>query len=184
MSHHTTCPDCFYTRKDTDVAPEWQCPSCQKAYAKTGGSLQAHVPNGYVTSLNSPRESSVMKWLCITGIIVVASFFLWPAQPESRLYGVRNQVKDRFTSFGSVVGLSSSSEDDRQTIANKMAELQAYEAALQKVENDIATARANVGTCSITGQPNQFILNKDPRPEVQARIDTLKEEIRVLEKKM
>ncbi len=31
------CPKCSYARKETDEAPEWQCPSCQVAYNKVGG---------------------------------------------------------------------------------------------------------------------------------------------------
>ena len=31
-----TCPKCAYTRKATDTAPVWQCPSCGIAYAKFG----------------------------------------------------------------------------------------------------------------------------------------------------
>lgn len=28
------CPKCSYERQPTDIAPDWQCPSCQVAYAK------------------------------------------------------------------------------------------------------------------------------------------------------
>ncbi len=28
------CPNCGYVRKPEDLAPEWQCPACQVAYAK------------------------------------------------------------------------------------------------------------------------------------------------------
>ena len=31
----TVCPACGYQRKSTDQAPDWQCPSCGKAYVKT-----------------------------------------------------------------------------------------------------------------------------------------------------
>jgi hypothetical protein len=184
MSQIKTCPDCHYTRKDTDIAPEWQCPMCQKAYAKIGGAQQTYMPNAGMPPARSSRESSPVKWLCITVIAVLASFFLWPAQPESRLYVFRSRLTDQFKSIGSVVGLSSASEEARQAIGNKKAELKAYEEALLKVDAEIANARANVGTCPITGQPNGFILNQDPRPEVQAKIDQLKEEIMELEKKL
>ena len=33
------CPKCGYERRLTDSAPEWQCPSCQVAYAKAAQSL-------------------------------------------------------------------------------------------------------------------------------------------------
>ena len=75
------------------------------------------------------------------------------------------------------------SQNNQEFLTNKREELKAYEDGLQKVEADIARNKANVGTCSITGQPNQFILNQDPRPELQAKIDKIKEEIRLLENK-
>jgi peptidoglycan hydrolase CwlO-like protein len=124
-----------------------------------------------------------MKWVGTTFLAVLASFFLWPAQPESRLYAFRSQLTDQFKSIRNAVGVSAVNGEDKQAIANKMAELNAYEDALQKVEADIANAQANVGTCSITGQPNEFRLTQDPRPEIQAKIDQLKEEIKLLEKK-
>jgi hypothetical protein len=49
------CPKCGYVRLATDVAPEWQCPSCRVAYVKarvsTGesvaaGSARAPAPVG------------------------------------------------------------------------------------------------------------------------------------------
>jgi hypothetical protein len=184
MSQNNTCPACLYTRKDTDIAPEWQCPNCQRAYSKTSAATQYNLPNSFSSSTQSSyRESNPAKWLSIAVVAVLASFFLWPVQPESRLYVFRSQLTNQFKSIGSTVGLTSSNEEAKQAIENKMAELKAYEDALLKVEADIVNARANVGTCSITGQPNQFILNQDPRPEIQTKIDQLKEEIRLLEKK-
>jgi len=35
------CPKCGYQRLPTDIAPEWQCPSCKVAYVKA---LQAKSP--------------------------------------------------------------------------------------------------------------------------------------------
>jgi predicted RNA-binding Zn-ribbon protein involved in translation (DUF1610 family) len=35
MSMGTICEACGYQRKPTDQAPDWQCPSCGKAYVKT-----------------------------------------------------------------------------------------------------------------------------------------------------
>jgi hypothetical protein len=85
------------------------------------------------------------------------------------------------TSVLPALGLSS--QGNKELIANKKAELQAYEDGLQKIEEQIAHDRASVGTCSITGQPNQYILNQDPRPELQIKIEQLKEELRKLEGK-
>ena len=123
-----------------------------------------------------------MKWLCIAFITALAAFFIWPAQPESRLYAVRSQIADQCRSFPKSAGLpSKSAQENTELLACKREELKAYEDVLQQVEADIARAQAEVGTCPITGQPNKFILNQDPRPELQTKIDKLKEEIRPLE---
>lgn len=45
------CPKCAYVRVATDVAPEWQCPSCQVAYVK------ASVPTGESVAAGSARNS-------------------------------------------------------------------------------------------------------------------------------
>lgn len=45
------CPKCGYLRLVTDVAPEWQCPSCQVAYVKAG------VPAGESAAAGSAPES-------------------------------------------------------------------------------------------------------------------------------
>lgn len=34
MSAGTRCPKCGYVRKEQEMVPDWQCPSCQVAYAK------------------------------------------------------------------------------------------------------------------------------------------------------
>jgi cell division protein FtsB len=84
----------------------------------------------------------------------------------------------------SSVGASLRSEKDNlELITSKKAELKAYEDGLQQTEADIAKMKSEVGTCPITGQPNQFSLKEDPRPELQAKIEKLKAEIKQLEKK-
>ena len=47
------CPKCSYVRLATDVAPAWQCPSCQVAYAKVGVPTGTSVAAG--SAPNSPR---------------------------------------------------------------------------------------------------------------------------------
>ena len=47
------CPKCGYVRLATDVAPEWQCPSCQVAYVKAGVPTGESVAAGSASS--SPR---------------------------------------------------------------------------------------------------------------------------------
>ena len=80
-----------------------------------------------------------------------------------------------------ISSIGMSAESKSQMIGSKKAELQAYEEALRQVDAQIEHDRANVGICPQTGQPNQYILNHDPRPEVREKIDKLKEEIRQLE---
>jgi hypothetical protein len=74
-------------------------------------------------------------------------------------------------------------QDTNELLSHKHEELNAYENALQQVEAQIAHDRANVGTCPITGQPNQYILKQDPRPELQKKIEAIQEELRRLETK-
>jgi glutaredoxin len=52
------CPSCGYVRKAEDLAPEWQCPSCQIVYEKaTQGARYAHVVRNS-TSQAVARQSS------------------------------------------------------------------------------------------------------------------------------
>lgn len=37
MAFSEPCPNCLYKRKQTDTAPDWQCPACGVAYAKAMG---------------------------------------------------------------------------------------------------------------------------------------------------
>jgi glutaredoxin len=46
------CPKCGYVRKSEEIAPEWQCPSCQVVYAK------ASVCNGYEDSMTFPKNTA------------------------------------------------------------------------------------------------------------------------------
>jgi parvulin-like peptidyl-prolyl isomerase len=125
-----------------------------------------------------------MKWLFIALIAALAAFFLWPAQPGSQFHAVRVRISDQSGSIQKSAGLSAKSEEDKNELLTcKKAELKAYEDAIQQVDADIARMQSEVGTCPITGQPNQFILNQDPRPELRTKIDKIKEEIRQLENK-
>src|SRR5688572_28893302 len=44
------CPKCAYVRKESDTAPDWQCPKCEIVYAKFG---QAPPPPA---SASAPRR--------------------------------------------------------------------------------------------------------------------------------
>ncbi|ACD96265.1 hypothetical protein [Trichlorobacter lovleyi] len=165
------CPNCGYIRKPDDLCPEWQCPSCQMAYNKIAqrniypdAARETIRSNLIITSNNQP---SILKAIVIA---VLVCCFLY--------IGYSIAINPSFLN-----NLAISTQDTREQIENKKVELQAYEDALQKIEADIANARANVGICPITGQPNQFNLTQDPRPELQSKIEKLRQEIRHLENK-
>jgi len=166
------CPNCGYVRKAEDIAPEWQCPSCQVVYEKvTHGTSYAHV-------VRNSMPKSVSK--SSNGFQFSFSTILMVALLSSVLYFGYSIAKDP----SAISSIAFSAESKSQLINNKKAELRAYEEALQRVEEQIAHDRANVGICPITKQPNQYILTQDPRPEVQVKIDQLKEDIRKLEGKL
>jgi ssDNA-binding Zn-finger/Zn-ribbon topoisomerase 1 len=47
VTNYKICPACNYVRQPTDIAPEWECPKCQKSYNKVG-------------RLETPKESFLM----------------------------------------------------------------------------------------------------------------------------
>ena len=58
------CPHCNYARQADDHAPDWQCPSCEKAYAKAGSSLSPESLRQYGPA--TPERSGGMgKWLLV-----------------------------------------------------------------------------------------------------------------------
>ena len=61
----TICPHCRAVRSESAQAPDWQCPSCGKAYAKVGGNVAAARTLG--------------TWL----LLILASLFLVPATQAS-----------------------------------------------------------------------------------------------------
>lgn len=52
------CSQCGYVRLPTDVAPEWQCPSCQVAYVKAGVAPGKPFAAGSATSSPGLPESA------------------------------------------------------------------------------------------------------------------------------
>lgn len=164
------CPGCGYVRKQEDMAPEWQCPACQVVYEKAAQQYTQNyaarnsLPSGVTQQAGGGIGFKALFMMALLGCVLYFGYSF--ATGASAL---------------SSIGLSA--QGNQELIANKKAELKAYEDGLQRVEEQIAHDRASVGTCSITGQPNQYILNQDPRPELQTKIDQLKEEIRKLERK-
>ena len=67
------CPHCGYARKTSDSTPDWQCPSCEKAYAKAGGSLP---PENLRTYTAAPeRSGGAGKWLVLLLVLGIAFWF-------------------------------------------------------------------------------------------------------------
>lgn len=52
MTFSQPCPNCQYQRKETDNAPDWQCPACGVAYAKAMG------VNKRLKTSNKPQETN------------------------------------------------------------------------------------------------------------------------------
>jgi len=90
----TVCRACGYQRRATDLAPDWQCPSCGKAYAKS--SRDAASPLVIYTD-DSPRGPDrgvgmkffkVVAWMSFGPIILMAFVSLvlvrfWAPDPGS-----------------------------------------------------------------------------------------------------
>lgn len=55
------CPHCGYARKTTDAIPEWQCPSCEKAYSKAGGESPQSTLRPYGAA-REPASGGLGKW--------------------------------------------------------------------------------------------------------------------------
>jgi lipopolysaccharide export LptBFGC system permease protein LptF len=54
------CSACNYTRQLTDYAPDWECPKCQKAYAKTT-QLQTQPESAKITD---PLDQQIIELTC------------------------------------------------------------------------------------------------------------------------
>lgn len=68
------CPHCNYARQASDNAPDWQCPSCEKAYAKAGGNLPPENLRQYGSASAQENRSGMGKWLIIL-IVLGAAFW-------------------------------------------------------------------------------------------------------------
>ncbi len=64
------CTGCNYVRKPGDSAPDWQCPSCGKAYCEPGADA-ADLPVSSEVSRTSSflSGSGIVKWLLVLAVI-------------------------------------------------------------------------------------------------------------------
>jgi len=56
MTEVKTCSACNYTRQLTDYAPGWECPKCQKAYAKT---TQSEIKLELAVITDRPEQQNI-----------------------------------------------------------------------------------------------------------------------------
>ena len=69
------CPHCNYARRPDDQSPDWQCPSCERAYAKAGNSLPPDSLRQYATTTVPERRGGAGKWLLVLLAFGVAFWF-------------------------------------------------------------------------------------------------------------
>lgn len=88
------CPHCRHVRKDDEVAPEWQCPACERAYGKGGESAVDRAAGTMRPTLIVPEpRGGLGKWLLLLVMLGAALWYVRPAwlvpatQPEADRYG-------------------------------------------------------------------------------------------------
>lgn len=72
------CPHCAYVRKASDTTPDWQCPSCEKAYSKAGGELPPPTLRQYAANSEPRRSGGMAKWLVFLLLLGAAFWFARP----------------------------------------------------------------------------------------------------------
>ena len=88
------CPHCRHVRKADEVAPDWQCPACERAYVKGGDSRFDAQPGGSRQASVTPVRSGggLGKWLLLLVVLGAAFWYAKPAgqgtaaQPEADRY--------------------------------------------------------------------------------------------------
>lgn len=89
------CPHCKHSRRADETAPDWQCPACQKAYAKAGSPLP---PASYRQYAAAPARGGAGKWLVLLLVVGAALWFgrpLWSprgAQAEAAIAASQPEV--------------------------------------------------------------------------------------------
>ena len=69
------CPACGYKRRHSDGAPKWQCPHCERAYAKIAASSPPPAHNPKPRGI---RRASLVRiaWICFAFVIGFITFGL------------------------------------------------------------------------------------------------------------
>ena len=69
------CPHCNYSRQSGDHAPDWQCPSCQRAYAKSPAGSGSAQRSDAVFVQAAPTGFGFGKWLLVVLVLGAAVVF-------------------------------------------------------------------------------------------------------------
>ncbi|OHB32497.1 MAG: hypothetical protein A2X84_04340 [Desulfuromonadaceae bacterium GWC2_58_13] len=115
-----------------------------------------------------------MKRLIVLGIVLGALIYGNPEQ-SSRVFKI---FKDK-----SLPVLKANAEY-REELEYKMAELAAYQKAIDDITADMERIEENAPICPMTGNKAITIITKDGRDELRAKSEVLEEEIRLLEDKL
>lgn len=70
------CPHCHYIRKESDSAPDWQCPACERAYAK--GTSEPAVAIRHGAPPPTANRRGVGRWLVLLAVLGMA---IWLSRP-------------------------------------------------------------------------------------------------------
>jgi chromosome segregation ATPase len=114
-----------------------------------------------------------MKKLLLFVFIGMSAAYFYPAKPSSNLYKMQTRIKS----------VGKSEADYREELSYKRAELAAYEKAITDISANIERVIANGPVCPITGEKATTTVTDDPRDDLRAKCESLREEIRELEDK-
>jgi glutaredoxin len=88
------CPHCHHVRKDDEIAPDWQCPACERAYVKGGDSrFEGQPRNVQPASVAAASRGGLGKWLLLLVLLGAALWYVRPAwlgtptQPDTDRHG-------------------------------------------------------------------------------------------------
>lgn len=83
------CPHCNYARRSDEQAPDWQCPSCERAYDKAGNTRPPANSAFYVMTAKPGRRVGSGKWLLV--LLVFAAAF-WLGRPLMQQRGLQAEA--------------------------------------------------------------------------------------------
>jgi hypothetical protein len=107
-------------------------------------------------------------------LLIAAAVWFYPAPPDSGFHRLQLQVRS----------MGDSHEQEREELRGKKLELAEYERVIGEITAEDARMVENAPICPINGQKALTTMTQDPRPELRAKCDTLREEIRALEAKI